>query len=387
MKNVKILLTLVFAYLSVGCTQYVILFKPPAQLDPVPRQNTSRLAEEGDEEKMSWSLEAIGMNEQYFAAQKGPTGNVNVKVAVLSTGIDYNHEDLEGQVLVNRAEITEAVDIKPSINFKDDDGNGLVDDIVGIDVVDGDGMAFDRHGAGTAVAGIIAAKANGYGTRGIVDKVSLYPIRYINDNGQSDVPKLVTALQAALDAKCDIVFVQSLDLPIGGGQMQNSEAMSLEQMMIEKVLRKFSETEIPIVVGAGESLQEFKETAVGKMFLGSANVIAVTSTDKEGKLSLLANRGNRTVELAAPGDKILTTAPNNKYTEVRGTAYAAAHVAGALALAKSMYGENLKVKDHIIPTLSSARANSPSDYIEFATVSGAVLNVPKVIQALGEKVN
>ena len=387
MNKLKVLLTLMFAYLSVGCTSYVVLFKPPAQLDPVPKEKTARVAQEEDKEEVSWAMAAIGMDQQYFADKTEPAGNVNVKVAILSTGVDYNHEDLEGQILVNRAEITEAVDIKPSVNYKDDDGNGLVDDIVGYDVVDGDGMAYDRHGAGTAIAGIIAAKANGYGVKGMLDKVSIYPVRYINDNGQSDVPKLVRALQVALDAKADVVFVQSLDLPIGGGQMQNPEAMGLEKMMIEQVLSKYKNTDIPIVVGAGESLQEFKETALGQIFLGSANVIVVTSTDKDGNLALLANRGNRTVELAAPGDKILTTAPNNTYAEVRGTAYAAAHVAGALALAKSIYGESLKVEEHIVPTLSSARANTPSNGIQFATVSGAVLNVPKVLSALGEKIN
>src|SRR5690606_25508546 len=152
---------------------------------------------------------------------------------------DYNHEDLIGQVAINKAEITEAVDIKPSVNYKDDDDNGLVDDIVGYDVVDGDGLAYNRHGTGTAVAGIIAAKANGYGIRGIVDSVSLYPIRYINENGQSDIPKLVQALEIALKQKSDVVFVQSLDLPMGGG-MGAADVAGIEGQMLSKVLGEFS---------------------------------------------------------------------------------------------------------------------------------------------------
>lgn len=389
MKKINLLITLVFSYLTVGCSSYVILFKPPAQMDPVPKKESevARSAESGEEEKVSWSMEAIGMDKAYFTKQAGNSGNKNVKVAILSTGIDYNHEDLAGQVLVNRNEITEGVDINPSVNYQDDDGNGKVDDIVGLDVVDGDGIAFDRHGAGTAVAGIIAAKGNGYGVKGMVDNVSLYPVRYINENGQSDVPKLAAALEEALKVKSDVVYVQSLDLPFGGGQMQNPEALKLESGMLKQVLDKYSDTEIPIVVGAGESLQEFKETPLGEVFLGSANVIVVTSTDKSGNLGLLANRGNRSVELAAPGEKILTTAPNNKYQEVRGTAYAAAHVAGAIALAKSLHGENLKLKDHIVPVLSSARANTPSSGVEWVTLSGAILNVPKVLAAIEEKMN
>ena len=387
MKNLKLILMVLFSYLTVGCTSYVVLFKPPAQLDPVPLSKVERVAKAGDVEKKSWALSAIGMDEKYFAATKGKTGNVNVKVAILSTGIDYNHEDLVGQVLVNRAEITEAKDINPSVNYKDDDGNGLVDDIVGQDVVDGDGMAYDRHGAGTGVAGIIAAKANGYGVKGMIDKVSLYPIRYINGNGQSDVPKLVQALQLALDAKSDVVFVQTLDLPVGGGQMQDPAAVAIEKQMVKRVLEKYAKTKIPIVVGAGESLQDFRETTLGEEFRRSANVIVVTSTDKQGKLGLVANFGERSVHIAAPGDKVLTTAPDNKYVEMRGTAFAAAHVTGMIALAKSEFGENLNIKDHIKPALISPRANTPNDYIEMRVVSGSVLNVPGALAKIKENMN
>lgn len=386
MKNLAILLGLVLASLSVGCTQYVILFKPPAQLDPLPKLKSEKVATQEDKETLSWNMTNVGLTEEALRDNSSLKGNVNIKVAILSTGVDYNHEDLIGQVAVNKAEITEAVDIKPSVNYKDDDDNGLVDDIVGYDVVDGDGLAYDRHGAGTAVAGIIAAKANGYGIRGIVDNVSLYPIRYINENGQSDIPKLVQALEIALKQKADVVFVQSLDLPMGGG-MGAADVAGIEAQMLSKILGEFSKTETPIVVGAGESLQEFQETALGKLFSQYLNVIAVTSVDQDGKLGLLANRGNRSVEIAAPGDKVLSTAPGNKYETVRGTAYAAAHVVGAIALAKAQFGESLKLSEHILPAITSPKANTPNDYIEFAVKSGSVLNIPKFLSAIAEKLN
>ena len=384
MKKLAILLGLVLTSFCVGCTQYIILFKPPAQLDPLPKLKADKEVTPEDKETLAWNMEKVGLDEKTLRENQGLKGNVNIKVAILSTGIDYNHEDLIGQVVVNRAEITEAVDIKPSVNYKDDDDNGLVDDIVGYDVVDGDGLAYDRHGAGTAVAGIIAAKANGYGIRGIVDNVSLYPIRYINENGQSDIPKLVQALEVALKQKADVVFVQSLDLPMGGG-MGAADVAGVESQMIAKVLGEFSKTETPIVVGAGESLQEFQETALGKVFSQYKNVIVVTSTDQDGKLGLLANRGNRSVEIAAPGDKVLSTAPDNKYETVRGTAYAAAHVVGALAIAKAQYGDSLKLSEHVLPAITSPKANTPNDYIEFAVKSGSILNVPKFLAAIAEK--
>ncbi|MCB0377528.1 MAG: S8 family serine peptidase [Bdellovibrionales bacterium] len=384
MKKLVLLTSLLIASFSIGCTNYVVLFKPPAQLDPIPLKKSEREVTPNDKEVISWNLEKVGLDQKVMTDNPSLKGNVNVKIAILSTGVDYNHEDLIGQVLVNDAEITEASDIKPSVNYKDDDKDGLVDNIVGYDVVDGDGLAYDRHGAGTAVAGIIAAKANGYGVRGIMDKVALYPVRYINGNGQSDVPKLVRALEIALNAKSDVVFVQSLDLPMGGG-LGDSEVSNAETAMLTNILKKYAETEIPIVVGAGESLQEFTETKLGKAVVQFKNVIVVTSTTKNDTLALLANRGNRTVEIAAPGDKVLTTMPDNKYEEVRGTAYAAAHVAAALGLAKAQFGEKLKLQEHIIPAISSPRANRPVDGIEFIVKSGSVLDIPKFLAAVGDK--
>lgn len=382
----KTLFAVVILSLVTGCSQFTILFKPPAQLDPVPASKVERAKVEKEKESVSWSMSAIGLTDDFYRESAETRGNVNIRVAILSTGIDYNHEDLIGQVQINRQEITEAVDINPSINYKDDDGNGEIDDIAGKDFVDGDGLGFDRHGAGTAVAGIIAAKTNGYGVKGILDLVSLIPVRYINENGQSDVPKLAQALEYARKVRADVVFVQNIDLPLGGGFMVDPTAVEIEKSLIRSALSKFEGTDIPIVVGAGESLQDFKDTSLGGVFLSSANVIAVTSTDQVGRLSLLANRGNRTVKLAAPGDKILTTAPGNRYKEVRGTAYAAAHVAGVLALAKSMYGDRLSLKDHILPAISSPRSGTASDYFDqFTVVSGTILSVPKLLNVIEER--
>lgn len=384
MKNLKsnlLFLGLVLS-LTVGCTQYTILFKPPAILDPVPVTESTRVKTKKDVEATSWGLETVGMTQEYLADANSPKGSILVKVAILSTGVDYNNDDLIGQVDVNKNEITEASNIEPSFNFKDDDEDGEVDNIVGKDLVDGDGLAFDRHGAGTAVAGIIAAKANGFGTRGIVDKVSLVPVRYINDNGQSDIPKLAQALDYAYSIQPDVVFVQSIDLPSGGGYVVDPSVIEIEKGLIARSLKRFAGTNIPIVVGAGETMGEFDASPLGEIFAKSPNVIAVTSTDKNGNLSLLANRGEKTVKLAAPGDKIITAGLNNTTVEVRGTAFAAAHVAGALALAKAKFGNGLNLKDHVMPAVANPANGSESASVEWLVVSGSILNIPKLLSGI-----
>lgn len=385
MKNIAVLLSLVFSVFSIGCTQYVVLFSPPANLDPLPLKLSQVQKPEAATEQIPWNIAGVGLSDKSVDNPK-LKGNVNIKVAILSTGIDYNHEDLVGQVAVNWKEVTEASSIKPSQNYVDDDNDGLVDNIVGWDVVDGDGLAYDRHGAGTAVAGIIAARVNGLGIRGVVDQVTLYPIRYINDNGQTDAPKLADALSYAAKAKPDVVFVQSADLPLGGAR-QDPNVMALERSLIDRQLKELANLGTPVVVGAGESLSEFETTSLGSTLMKHPNVIVVTSVNKDGNLALLANRGQKTVALGAPGDKVHTTLPGNKYGEIRGTAFAAAHVAGAIALAKAQYGDKMTLADHLMPAVIDPKSLKPNPAIEFVVRSGSVLDVPRFIEAIGERIN
>jgi subtilisin family serine protease len=187
---VKILVGGSILSLQVACMQTVIVFKPSPFLDPLPDQTRTAATEEKADPKVDeqWNLAKVGFTPQ-SATSSDFAGNYNVKIAILSTGIDYNHEDLIGQVAINRKEITnQAAGEKPGVNRKDDDNNGLVDDVVGWDFVDGDGFAYDRHGAGTAVAGIIAARQNnGKGITGLMRNVTLYPIRYIEDHGPTSI--------------------------------------------------------------------------------------------------------------------------------------------------------------------------------------------------------
>ena len=143
-----------------ACTQTVIIYKPSPKIDPLPITENQNVPEKEDPSfAQQWYLSKMGVTKENLSSPLFE-GNYNVRIALLSTGVDYNHEDLRGQIAVNTAEITQrSTGEKPGPNRVDDDKNGLVDDIVGYDVVDGDGLAFDRHGAGTAVAGLIAARA------------------------------------------------------------------------------------------------------------------------------------------------------------------------------------------------------------------------------------
>jgi subtilisin family serine protease len=354
-------------------------------MDPMPKQ-AEPLGEFRKDPKVSeqWNLKKVGLDEATINSEEFQ-GNYNVKVALLSTGVDYNHEDLIGQIAVNEAEITEKfVGEGRKVNRKDDDENDLVDDVVGYDVVDGDGFAYDRHGAGTAAAGIIAARrGNGKGVVGLMGKVSIYPIRYINDNGQSNVGYLASALELVEKVKPDVVYIQSVELALGGLRY-NEEVATVELDVLETRFKALKELAIPVIIGAGDALGNFGNERIHQMITRYDNVVVVTATDKEDQLPLLANSSFENVMTAAPGENVLTTKPFNKYGVVHGTAYAAAHVTAAYALAKSLYGAHLTYEE-INPVLVSAEGSDVVPNMSRFSRGGNRLNISRFLSALASK--
>lgn len=371
-----------------GCTQIMILFKPSAQMDPMPTYSTPEkpLVQAKDAADplldKQWSLKSIGVTADLL---KTPTfaGNANVKIAILSTGVDYNHEDLIGQVYVNKEEISQkAAGDKPGVDRVDNDKNGLVDDVVGYDVVDGDGFAYDRHGAGTAVAGIIAAKANnGLGIAGLMKNVSLYPVRYIDNNGSTNVQHLSEALTTALKFDPHIIFVQNAQIQLGGRRAKAAVAAA-EIALLRQALDAVKAKGIPVVIGAGDDMDVFGQAELEKVLASYENVFPVSSLDKTSKPSMLSNGGQKTVVLAAPGEEIMTLKPGNKYGEVHGTAYAAAHVTAALGLIRAKQGQNFRVQE-IRNLLLSPKAGDYDKDLFKVTLRGTRLNMTKLLKEAG----
>lgn len=98
-----------------------------------------------------------------------PGGDRSIIVAVIDTGVDYDHEDLAGNIWVNENEIPD--------DGIDNDSNGYIDDCYGANIVTGEGSGDDDNGHGTHVAGIIAAQNNNLGTVGIAWNVRIMPIK------------------------------------------------------------------------------------------------------------------------------------------------------------------------------------------------------------------
>ena len=219
---------------------------------------------------------------------KGRLTGKGVKIALLDTGVDAGHEDLQGRVA------------------------GFQDMVKG-----GSKPSPDLHG--TAVAGIIAALAdNGKGIAGVAPGASLVVIKVIEPRsagsleGTSTTDRIVKGLDTAIGSGARVI-----NLSIGGPKDE------IVGRIVDAALKK----NIVVVAAAGnggpQGRAPYPATYPG--------VIAVTAIDKETKPYSAANQGDY-ISLSAPGVEVLTTAPGSQYRLVSGTSFAAAHVSGVAAL-------------------------------------------------------
>lgn len=144
-------------------------------------------APKSEEIKNSWQLNELDCEniwKDHFGNNNAP--GENTIVAVIDTGVDYTHSELKESIWINEGEI-------PG-NGIDDDANGYIDDVYGIDLVDNDGDPMDEHGHGTHVAGIIAMSPNEHGGVGIAYGSKIMSIRAGQSNGDfasSDIAKAI----------------------------------------------------------------------------------------------------------------------------------------------------------------------------------------------------
>jgi subtilisin family serine protease len=206
-------------------------------------------------------------------------------------------------------------------NGVDDDGNGFVDDIHGWNFVNNNNDLRDEHGHGTHIAGIIGAEGgNGIGISGVSPKVSLMILKYYDAKG-NDVNNLVNTVKAidyAVKMNCNIINYS------GGGVAPSPE----ERAAIERANRKG----ILFVAAAGN---ERSNSDVRKYYpadYGLPNILSVTAIDRFKNVLPSSNYGEQTVDIAAPGNDIISTLPNGQYGYMTGTSQATAFATGVAAL-------------------------------------------------------
>jgi hypothetical protein len=244
------------------------------------------------------------------------TGSASVLVAIIDSGIDYTHTDLTPNIFVNTAEIPN--------NHIDDDGNGFVDDVRGWDFVNGDNDPMDDNGHGTHVAGTVGAVGNnGIGVAGVSWNVRLLPVKFLNSSGSGNVANAISAIEYATR--------------MGARIMNNSWGGGPYSQALFDAIRAAGDAGALFVAAAGNDGSDNDLTPSYPAGYALPNVISVAATDANDQLATFSNYGATTVDLAAPGVDILSTARRGGYILLSGTSMATPHVSGALALMLSRF--------------------------------------------------
>ena len=261
-----------------------------------------------------WDMAAIDAQNAWTIT----TGSASVVVAIIDTGVDYNHVDLDANIWTNPGEI-------PG-NGIDDDGNGFVDDIHGYDFVNDDGNPMDDNGHGTHVAGTIAAEGNNAtGVTGVTWSTSIMALKFLAANGSGYLSDAVEAINYATMMRTRYgVNVRVENNSWGGGGFSSA---------MQAAIQASNDAGILFVAAAGNSGTNNDAVAQYPANYDSPNVISVAATTQNGQLASFSCYGATTVDIAAPGVSILSTTPNNTYSTYSGTSMATPHVSAVAALA------------------------------------------------------
>jgi len=275
----------------------------------------------------------------------------HVVVAVIDSGIDSDHPEIAANLWRNPGEIPD--------NAIDDDGNGLVDDIIGWDFVDDDGSPRDLVGHGTHVAGTIAARGdNELGIIGVAPWAKIMTIRGLDDTGSGDEVGLANSVRYAADMGADIISAS-------WGGFTTSRALA-------DAFRYARDVGVLSVAAAGNS-----DTEVASVFPANLDVVlAVAATDPDDVRATFSNFGSM-IDLSAPGVAILSLNANGganaiaeafpdrvvatDYLQISGTSMACPHVSGTAAVLLSQDSNRTldDLRGHLMAGAESIAESNP----------------------------
>lgn len=231
----------------------------------------------------------------------GVTGS-GVKVAILDTGIDGNHEDLNV--------------------------------LGGASFISGEPDALqDGNGHGTHVAGTVAGLNNTLGVLGVAPAADLYAVKVLDSSGSGSFSGIVQGIEWAVENGMDVI---NMSLGASSGSTTLQQACDLAY-----------NSGIVVVAAAGNSGTRGKRNTIGYP-AKYASVIAVGAVDSTNTRASFSSVGEE-LEVMAPGVNILSSVPGNGYDSYNGTSMASPHVAGAAALILAKYPSltNVEVRDRL----------------------------------------
>jgi subtilisin family serine protease len=257
-----------------------------------------------------------GVDVEAQAAWAVGNGSEDVVIAVIDSGIDYTHEDLAGNVWTNAREV-------PG-NGEDDDGNGIVDDVHGMNAIDNSGDPMDDAGHGTHVAGTIGAVGdNGKGVTGVNWKTRIMGLKFLSSFGGGATSDAIRCIDYAIDMKDRGENVRAINCSWGS---------QMPSRALEDAIARANEKDILFICAAGNDALNSDRLPHYPSSYALDGVVSVAALASNGQLAAFSNFGSKSVDLAAPGADILSTLPGNQYGFASGTSMAAPHVTGMAAL-------------------------------------------------------
>jgi subtilisin family serine protease len=297
------------------------------------------------------------------AAWDVTTGNSNVVVADIDTGIDYNHEDLAANMWHNPGEIPN--------NGMDDDSNGFVDDYFGYDFINNDSNPTDDHSHGTHTTGTIGAVGNNdKGVVGVNWNVKLMALKTHAGDGNSTAAAVIAAFNYVTMMKNRGINIRVTSNSWGGAP----EAANYDQAL-KDAIDAAGNAGVLNVFAAGNDGTNIDSAPSYPASYNSPSILAVASSTSTDARSSFSNWGVVSVDVAAPGSSILSTFPGNTYGTISGTSMATPHVAGAAALLVGLNG-NLSVA-----SLKATLMNTVDSVAAFngLVASGGRINVSRAL--------
>jgi alpha-tubulin suppressor-like RCC1 family protein/subtilisin family serine protease len=286
------------------------------------------------------------------------TGSSAVKVGVIDTGVDYNHQDLAANIWTNSGEI-------PG-NGIDDDANGFIDDVRGWNFYGDNNNPMDDNEHGSHCSGTIGGVGNNAtGVAGVNWRVSIVPIKFLSGSGSGSLSDGVDAIYYATK-----VGVHLTSNSWGGSGFMQSMKDAIEDANQKGIL---------FVAAAGNSYANSDTSPLYPAAYNNGNIVSVAATDHKDQLAYFSNYGATSVDLGAPGVNVVSSTPNNTYQSFSGTSMACPHVAGVCALMKSA-SPGLSHQDLKTFLLSSV---DPIPALTGKCVTGGRLNARKALESLG----
>ena len=291
------------------------------------------------------NLKLIGLDEAWnFTTGGSSLSGHEIVVSVVDDGFDISHEDIDDRIWVNKAEIPD--------NGIDDDDNGYIDDVIGINTRNGSGV-HEVKSHGTSVMGIVGAEGNNnMGITGVMWDVKILLIS--NIQFADDIIEGFDYIREQRERFNDSDGREGSYIVANNYSGGIPDAFEEDQPILCDIINRLGEQGILTIVSAPNQDLDIDIAGDLPADCSSDHLIVVTNTAvQEDEKFTASGFGVNNVDLGAPGRGVTSIRPNNEYEPFGGTSASAPHVAGVISLLYSLPCEFIDSQSLSNPEASS----------------------------------